>query len=516
MTGNTRNTNLFSIDVDAHLKKAASHTFGSASHYPVELVRAALRRGARKVDVRIGFDRVQVTDNGPGMDKTTIDTLRSLLDPAQPAAVKESAVESVQTRGGFGLLALFAASPTKIRVENVSVLGKTHFLFQDKKLAKLYACDLKVGTRITLFARAHRDMKQEKQVLEAYCRSVQQDIRLNKRLISREPQLSRQMATLKIPGSRNISGGVIGVPHTGDLCRLRLLDQGIPYRYATLPPYKGFIFEAAVEYAGTSNGEITKETLDLLAEIAVHLYKWLGRNHAKATPEIRTRIEELIFTYCRLTDSTPGSDSHALLDYFALFKVFQAFHMLSFSQVVRHFGTSTVYAIPRHKERLRYNTTGKTVLSLTREQADFLVNHKKLPITFLSPVKRKEKRIPALLYSMNRFFRGFIRSLLPTPPEEMFVSRDQLTLSEQRFIDVLNDCLSRWGKFQTTQLHTLEVVMVSSGGPFPSIPPKNGKKENGTPRALLIRRFHPLVIKAIQAVETDPANVEIFVPLLIR
>ena len=30
-------TNLFSIDVDAHLRKAASHTFGSAAHYPVEL-----------------------------------------------------------------------------------------------------------------------------------------------------------------------------------------------------------------------------------------------------------------------------------------------------------------------------------------------------------------------------------------------------------------------------------------------------------------------------------------------
>ena len=33
----TANTTLFSIDVDAHLKKAASHTFGSPSHYPVEL-----------------------------------------------------------------------------------------------------------------------------------------------------------------------------------------------------------------------------------------------------------------------------------------------------------------------------------------------------------------------------------------------------------------------------------------------------------------------------------------------
>jgi len=507
---------LFSIDVDAHLKKAASHTFGSPSHYPVELVRAALRRGARKVDVRIAFDRVQVTDDGPGMDRTAMDTLRSLLDPAQPAAVKEAAVESVQTRGGFGLLALFAASPTKIRVENVSVLGKTHFLLQDGKLAKLYACELNVGTRITLFARAHRDMKQEKKVLEAYCRSVRQDILLNKRLISRESQLSRQMATLNIPVSTQIAGGVIGVPHTGDLCRLRLLDRGIPYRYATLPPYRGFVFEAAVEDEGTSDGEITKNLLDHLVEFAVHLYKWLGRNHAKATPEIQARIEELIFTYCRLTESTPGKDNPSLLDHFSLFKVFRASHMLTFSQVLRHFGTSTVYAIPRHKERLRYNTTGKTVLSLTREQADFLVNHKKLPVTFLSPVRRKEKPIPTFLYKMKRFFKGVVLSLLPTPREEDFIPRVQLSSDEQRFIDALNGCLSRSGKFQTPRLHTIEAVMVPSKRPFPSVPPGGGKKENGTPYPLVIRRHHPLVLKAVRAVEADPANVEIFAPLLAR
>lgn len=509
---------LFSIDVDAHLKKAASHTFGSPSHYPVELVRAALRRGARKVDVRIGFDRVQVTDDGPGMDKATIDTLRSLLDPAQPAAVKEAAVESVQTRGGFGLLALFAASPSKIRVENVSVLGKTHFLFQDGKLVKLYACDLNAGTRITLFARVHRDMAREKQVLRAYCRSVQQDIRLNNRLISREPQLSRQMASLAISSSGQIAGGVIGIPHTGDLCRIRLLDRGIPYRHATLPPYRGFVFEAAVEDAGASDGEITKKLLNHLVEFAVHLYKWLGRNHAKAPSEIQARIEELIFTYCRLTASVSESagESLSLLDHFSLFKVYQTGHMLSFSQVVRHFGGSAVYAVPRHREKLRYNTTGKTVLSLTREQADFLVNHKKLPITFLSPVLRKERRIPTFLYKMNVFFKGVILSLLPTPSEDVFIPRDELTNAEQGFIDALNGCLSRSGKFRSPRLHTLEAVMVSSGRPFPSIPPKNEKREDGTPYPLLIRRHHRLVEKAVRAVEVDPANVEIFAPLLIR
>src|SRR5512137_1616883 len=92
--------NLFSIDVEAHLKKAASHTFGSPSHYPVELVRAALKRGAGEVDIRVGRTRIQVTDNGSGMDADAIKTLTTLLDPTQPTELKEAAVETLQNRGG--------------------------------------------------------------------------------------------------------------------------------------------------------------------------------------------------------------------------------------------------------------------------------------------------------------------------------------------------------------------------------------------------------------------------------
>lgn len=513
MNGRNGNSSLFSIDVDAHLKKAASHTFGSSSHYPVELVRAALRRGAKRVDVNIRFDRIQVTDDGPGMDKASIDTLRALLDPAQPAAIKEAAVESVQTPGGFGILALFAPAPTKIRVENVSVLGKTHFLFQDRKLSKLYACDLITGTRITLSARANRDISREKQVLSAYCRSVSKDIRLNNRLISQQPLLSHQLAMVNITGSNLISEGNVGVPSTGDLCRIRLMDMGIPYRYVTLPPHKGFIFEAAVEYNDTSNGEIPGVLLDHLAEFALPLYQWLAKHYAAALPDIQSRIEELVFTHNRLTREEEGTQ---LLNHFSLFRVYRSPRTLSYPEILRHFGDSPVFAVPRHKERLRYNTTGKTVLSLTREHADFLVNHKKLHVTFLPPILQKERYFPKFIYSLKRVLKTFIVSLLPTPSREKYIPAEQLSSSEKVFIDALNDSLSRTAKIQTSRLQTLRAVIVSSGGLFPSIPPKGGKNGDGAGHPLLIRRRHPLVLKAVRAVEADPANIELFVPLLTR
>lgn len=512
------NRNLFSIDVEAHLKKAASHTFGSLSHYPVELVRAALRREARQVDVRISRGRIQVTDNGTGLDEASIKTLTCLLDPARSTEAKEAAVESLQTRSGFGFLALFAPSPEKILVENVTDLGKKRVLFHKDQLHKVNTCSLNVGTRITLFVSRLRDTAMEKRTLRIYCQSVQRDIRLNNRIISRRPLLAgtHQMATLRIKGSPQLSHGAIGVPHTGDLCRLRLLDMGIPYRYVTLPPYKGFIFEAAVEYTGkdtnTYNVEITGSLLNHLVEYTFRLYQWLCRHHVEAPPTLQARIEELIFTHHRLTKLTRGSQedpaSASLMEHFAPFKMFRSSHTLTLPQMIRKSRTSPIFAVPRHKEQLRYNTLGKTVLSLTREQADFLVNQEQLPITFLAPVFQKQKRFPALFYALKkgskRFIFRFFRFLL-TPSREKILTLDQLTPVEQLFLLSLNNHLSR-------QIGS--AVLVVSKGPFPAIPPKKNKEGGISSGPLLIMRDHPLVRKAVQAVQTDTASVELFAPLL--
>ncbi|MCP4218808.1 MAG: hypothetical protein GY765_29520, partial [bacterium] len=115
---------LFSIDVDAHLQKAASHTFGSPSHFPVELVRAALKRGADVVSVEIGRNRIRVVDNGNGFGEADIETLNCILDPARSTAHKEAAIEALQNRSNYGLLAIFAPSPLRIHIEN-ALLGSS-------------------------------------------------------------------------------------------------------------------------------------------------------------------------------------------------------------------------------------------------------------------------------------------------------------------------------------------------------------------------------------------------------
>jgi hypothetical protein len=496
-------SNLFSIDVEAHLKKAASYTFGSSAHYPVELVRGALRRGASQVDVHITRDQLQVIDNGRGLDGSDIKTLIILMDPKEPEALKEEAVESIQTHQGMGLLAIFASNPREILVENSTSSSKLQLYFKKNLFKKSGSIRTSSaggtsGTRITLMG-MHREIDREKQLLEAFCRSVRQEVRLNHRSLGGQSFLSGQMAAMELSPSKSISVsfGQVGIPATGRTCHFRFLDQGIPWHHFSLPPQKGFIFDAAVE----TTGGLTRDLVDYLVQYAYRLYQWLGQRYTTAEPVHRDRIEELLFTHCRLTKDD------SLISQFAPFSLFNSRRSLSLRQVKEKADRGLLYAVPGHKDRLRYNTAHKTVLSLTREQADLLINHLNIPITFLNPVANRVNPIPTFWYALKRGFRRFILSLLPDP--EKVLTSDQLTKSQQFFTATLTGYLDGQGEFSLYYRPGVEVLLIPSRGPFPSITLKKNK------RKLFIRRDHPLVEKAIRAVQSDPLEIEIFVPLLL-
>jgi hypothetical protein len=354
------------------------------------------------------------------------------------------------------------------------------------------------GTRITLMG-MQRDVEREKQLLEAFCRSVRQEVRLNNRSLGGQPFLSGQMAVIDLSPSNSISVslGQVGVPLTGRTCHFRLLDQGIPWHHFSLPPQKGFIFDAAVE----TTGGITKELVDYLVQYAHRLYQWLGQRYNTAEPIYRDRIEELIFTHCRLTNDD------SLVMQFAPFSLYNSRRSLSLRQVKDKASRGLLFAVPGHKDRARYHTAHKTVLSLTREQADLLINHLNIPITFLNPVAHRVNPMPAVWYGLKRGFRRFILSLLPGPKKVLESGR--LTKGQQLFTAALAQYLDGQGEFSLFHRPGVQVLLVPSRGPFPSIVSKKNKRQ------LFIRRDHPLVQEAVRAVQLDPRHIELFAPLLI-
>jgi hypothetical protein len=474
---------IFSIDVDAHLKKAASYTFGSSAHYPVELVRAALRRGAQHVDIQVGRGKIYVRDDGAGIDESSIENLTCLMDPNRGAEVKEESIELLQNREGMGTLAIFASNPDEILLENVSSHGKTRIHFRNGRYQKTNIPSITAGTAITLTG-GHRDYEQEKQLVEAFCRSVPREIRLNRRSIGYQPLLTHQVAAMKLSPSTYFSGGQIGIPVNGAICHLRFLDRAIPWRHITLPPQKGYIFDAAVE----CSGEAPQESIDTLLQYADRLYMWACNQYAEASPSLQARIEELIFTHTRIT----GDETY--MNHFAPFKIYNTNQALNLNQVRQKASEGALFAAPRKKERTRYNIGSKTVLLLPREQADLLINYLNIPIVFLDPAAYRQNPLPIIWSKIKKGFERLIIALTPAPREILDSSR----LTKPELMLIMG--LSR--HFPGYRIH-----MIPSKGPFALALTKKGY--------LYIRRNHPLVRKAVVAIQKDPANIAIFVDLAI-
>jgi len=425
-------TNLFSIDVEAHLRKAASHSFGTSEHYPVEIVRAALRRGAGGIGIQLSRDRLIIQDNGPGLTADEIDTLIAVMDPGQPEALKETAVESLQTRDGQGMLAIFASPSSEINIETVSDTGKLRLHLKQNRFDKsgTESDSLTKGTRITIVG-SHRDMEREKQLLEAFCRSVSKEIILNGRSIGKQPLLAGQLATIPLTPSTLVQTGQVGIPQSGRNCHIRLLDQGIPWHHFTLPPREGFIFDAAIEI----KGDVTRGMITHLCQHARQLYQWLSNRYPAAEPVHRERIEELLFTYCRLTGD------FSLIQEFAPFKILNSKKNLTFKEVKEKSESRTLYAVPQHKETLRYNAGDKTVLSITREQADLLINHAGIPVVFLNPVQQQPKVLHRLRFALKKYTRRIIWVFFCRSKKTLADS--QLEKPEQMFLFALTRSLSR-------------------------------------------------------------------------
>jgi len=485
---------LFSIDVDAHLKKAASHTFGSPAHYPVELVRAAIKRGATKVNVNATGSRLMVEDNGRGLDASAVETLTLLMDPSGDTGSKEAAVESLQARESMGLLAIFAADPEEIMIENVNVTSKhSHTIhFRAPRFQIRGSCNRACGTAVTLTGK-HRDTEREKNLLEVFCRSVTIDLHLNGKAVGKNSLLTKQLGTLELAATEFHGGGQIGIPRNGTLCHLRLLDHGIPWHHMALAPQEGFVFDAALEFSREPTA-VTRKFIRQLQGHVLRLYQWLCKRYSTAEPYHQERIEELVFTHCRLTGDV------SLVHQFAPFRMYKSPYSADLAMLRESAAKGNLYAVPAKKDKQLFNIASgqRDVYVLSREQADLLINHLNLPVVFLSPVRVRAQRWKMFKYAFTSACKKWVLKRLPVPGQVLDLHH--LTADEARFMETLNRYLADQGSM------TLRADMVDSRAPFPALPFKNGR--------ILIRRHHALVRRAVQLIREEDENIEIVAPVL--
>jgi len=488
---------LLTVDVDSHLQKLASNSFGSHEHYPVELVRSAIKRGATEIKILINSKKIEIIDNGKGVSQEELNILLTLLDFNLNVNQRENAIESFQTDNRIGLLAIFSPAPHTIEIENISISGFSGIRIHQGKVVPLATQSIGKGTRISLI-RKKVNWQDEVIILKDYCKFIDATIIINDHSLAKKSFLANSMVTTKLRNNSAETYIWAGIPNAGDVCRIWLLDHKIPWYYATIYPWQGFIFEAAVESLDKINEHLLKDVVIG----ATRLYQWLADNYSSYPIKYQMRIEELLFKHFRLTNSTFFNHS------FHPFKRLNPSERLSINQIRKIAFTEDLYAIPTDKDQDQYNTSQKTVLQLSQTQIDFLLNDQSIHITFLPPIAGKRNRIYTYFQSVFRKYQQImigIRFINRKTMDSHKLSRD-----EKQFLTLLNNALSQTSP-QSENSKNPSAHFINIRGILPAI---TIEKNDGHLNKL-IKRKHPLVKNAIQAVTIDPHNIELVLAIFI-
>lgn len=487
----TLSEGFLSIDMEALLRKLPARSFRSPHHWPVELVRSALIRGARRVEVTIHSGLVEVADDGPPIPVEELDRLLSVFDPGNPPLERQAAIADFETERGISILAAFAPNPREVRIRT----GGRHevLIFRRAQPPLVNRADKIPGTRITV-SRRRSEPAREMEILADYCHHARADVFLNGKLVSRGSRADRILSTT-LPSRDGASEGSVWIPLAGDVCRIWLLDHGIRVRQIVHPAEDGLIYEATVECPTDPPPGLNRN----VSSIAFDLYRQLAKLH-DTHDHLRERIEELAFLHFRRTGSM------ALVDLFSPFLTCQQ-KRLRLSEVRRLARQGTLTALRTDDDHTRFLTTSRTLL-LTDRQWEFLAEHASVPLTTPLPAPRPDPWPVRLARWLSRRISNAVSNLGLVRP----VADSELTSGERRLLETVS-CELGSGRYVLPRTSPGKVFAIMSRhrGLVPGrIMDHEGRK------VLAISRHHPLVARAAEALVRDPGNVRMILPLLAR
>jgi hypothetical protein len=488
-------SDLLSVDADAHLQKLAACMFPTPAQLPVEMVRSALSRGAASVAVEVGRGRLLVDDDGAGITGSQWRELACALDSRRSAADREKAIDSLQSAAspGIGLLAVFVPGAESILIENASRGDRMAMCVAAGQVRQLDACSRSMGTRITI-SRRRVPVEAEMKLLRELCAAVTSAISLNGRMIEKKATLRSPLVQQEVDNGWGGGRVSVAVPARGDICRVWLLDRGIPWQLITSAAYHGLVFEAALETAATPTGAV----FDQLAGAADRLYHWLAGHYLSFPEKYQERIEELIFRKARLVGDLQ------LTSAFTPFRLWRSGQRLNLEEVRRKAERNILYALPLDGDPDLFLDRHQEALRLSPLQKDFLLNHLGLPLVIpAAPMGTRSKIARCFSFVSRKITR--ITDRLPRRRIRALAA-EEISAAERSLCRELSGFWLRWHNPAQTAASqiSLTVAMAAGRGFYPAAWRHEAGKD-----VLYIRRGHPLAVLAARSIARDRANAEL-------
>ena len=482
---------LFSVDTDAHLQKLAASMFPSPAQLPVELVRSALKRKAGVVSVEVRRRRLLVTDDGEAIAAATWQELACALDRRRGPVEREKAIAALQTAAapGIGLLAVLLPGATSMSIESPGRDGRPALHVSAGHVSWPIAAAGTWGTRIVI-RRRNGPVESENNLLRELCAAAPAEITLNGRKIAAKPVLRKTLVQQSADIGTGRDAALVAIPARGDICRVWLLDQGIPWGVFTSASHHGLVFAAALESAAPAGAmEFSR-----LAAVAGRLYGWLADHYASFPPPYQDRIEELIFK------KVLAAGDLRLLSAFAPFRLWGGQQRLNLDEVRRKAEHGPLFVLPLAGDPRRLLGRHQEALLLTPRQRDFLLNRLELPLVIPASALGRQGRLARVTARITDWTARLAARLpRPRPKALPVASLDEKEARLCRELEIHGRSL-----LHRPSSYGLDVAMTRGRGLAPA-----AWRQDSRGGVLFLRRRHPLVRASAQSVARDRANVEL-------
>ena len=232
---------LLTIDVASEIRKVPGAGIEGTWQLPAELVRGALRTGAREVAVHVGRRHIEIRSDGSGFPLEALEALASLAGEQRPAGSRHRALLRLEACQALELAALLAHTRNGLIVE--SRQADRRFIWSrasGPRIARL--ADDRAGLRIRAEG-VEIDRWRAVGWLEVAGRYAPARIQVAGRPLPRGFAGSLTQSPLAPPYQ-----GCLSIPRDAEHGQVWLLQDGIVAARVTLPAQP--CFEAAVEMAG--------------------------------------------------------------------------------------------------------------------------------------------------------------------------------------------------------------------------------------------------------------------------
>jgi len=487
---------LLTIDVASELRKLSLAQLEGPWQLPSELVRRALRDGAREVEVDLARHRAEVRDNGRGIPEAHLEWAGTLLDQRRTNQERHAALTALEATGELALLMLAGLEPRTLQIRSARG-GRVACLVHQQGRTPWITVDATPESDSTVVVVQHAglDRRRAAEWLSGAARFASARV-----VVDGKPVDVGFLSTFGPRALVSPLRGRVAIPFEGETAHAWLLEHGLVTAHVAVPDSP--CFEAAVELGDPAVTELSPARLreaiqpqvQALVRQAVRSLLYVARDVTGYPEPARRRLARLVLQAIRRR-LEPTAMARV-----PVFRVVDGagernVDLVALREQVRAGGPERMLVALYPGQRPDRYALGSSGWVLVADETERSLLSELFGLRFRPPELRDDSQ--GLMAVWRRVVYGLLRTvaraadLVRHPLRRPPLPEDQLAPEERHFLHALRSH-AFGGARAISEVHLCE----GRGAP---------RRTADSPPRMLLPRDDPTVRACVQAVAHDPA-----------